>query len=98
MKRVNVIGVAVSNTDIPEAVEIIEQFIAEGGSHYVCVCTVYAVMMCQKDEEYRRIHNEADLVTPDGRPLGWVQTLRGYPQRHRVYGPDLMLACCEYGV
>ncbi len=98
MKKVNVLGVGVNNTTIPQAVDEIGRLLESGGTHYICVSNVHTVMMCQSDEEYRRIHNAAAMVTPDGRPLGWLQTWRGFPQRERVYGPDLMLACCERSV
>ncbi len=98
LKKVNILGVGVNNIVLSGAVEALEHFIAEGGRHYVCVSNVHTVMMCQSDEEYRRIHNQAAMVTPDGRPLGWMQTWRGFPQRERVYGPDLMLLACEYGL
>ena len=52
-------------------------------------------MESQRDEELRRIHNAAGLVTPDGMPLVWLSRLMGFRQVERVYGPDLMLAVCE---
>jgi N-acetylglucosaminyldiphosphoundecaprenol N-acetyl-beta-D-mannosaminyltransferase len=48
-----------------------------------------------RDAELRRIHNEAGLVTPDGMPLVWISRLNGFKGVSRVYGPDLLLACCE---
>jgi N-acetylglucosaminyldiphosphoundecaprenol N-acetyl-beta-D-mannosaminyltransferase len=38
----------------------------------------------------------ASLVVPDGQPLVWALRALGHDRiRSRVYGPDLMLACCE---
>ena len=47
------------------------------------------------DDEMRRIHEGAGLVTPDGMPLVWMAHLLGHSRVERVYGPDLLLACCE---
>jgi N-acetylglucosaminyldiphosphoundecaprenol N-acetyl-beta-D-mannosaminyltransferase len=55
-------------------------------------------MESQADPALRDIHNRAGLVTPDGMPLVWVSWLRGHRHVERVYGPDLMLACCAASV
>lgn len=93
--KVNILGVGVSNITMDGAVAKIEEMVASRRPHYICVSNVHTTMMSQYDEEYRRIQNRADMVTPDGMPLAWVERLMGYDQPHRVYGPDLMLAVCE---
>ena len=55
-------------------------------------------MESQRDPALRDIHNRAGLVTPDGMPLVWLSWLHGHDRVERVYGPDLMLACCEASV
>jgi N-acetylglucosaminyldiphosphoundecaprenol N-acetyl-beta-D-mannosaminyltransferase len=77
------------------ALDIIDRWISTGDQQYVCVTGVHGVMESQRDPELYRIHNEAGLVTPDGMPLVWVSRLRGFGGVSRVYGPDLLLACCE---
>jgi len=93
--RVNILGVGVSAITLPQAVSIIQEWIAAQAMQYVCVTGVHGVMESQHDRELRRIHNEAGLVTPDGMPLVWISRLKGRSQVERVYGPDLMLAVCE---
>jgi len=80
------------------ALEIIEGWIARRERHYVCVTGVHGVMESQRNENLRRIHNQAGLVTPDGMPLVWLCKLKGFRHVDRVYGPDLMLALCERSV
>ena len=55
-------------------------------------------MESQRDETLRGIHNRAGLVTPDGMPLVWLSRLRGLRHVGRVYGPDLLLACCAHSL
>jgi N-acetylglucosaminyldiphosphoundecaprenol N-acetyl-beta-D-mannosaminyltransferase len=93
--RVNVLGVGVSALTLQQTLRLIDAWIAEGTRHYICVTGVHGVMESQRDESLRRIHNAADLVTPDGMPLVWLSRLAGHKQVERVYGPDLLLACCE---
>lgn len=98
VERVNVLGVGVSAIDSQMAVETIARWIADRDRHFVTITGVHGVMESQRDEEIRRIHNRAGLVTPDGMPLVWVSRLLGYSQVRRVYGPDLMLAVCRASV
>jgi N-acetylglucosaminyldiphosphoundecaprenol N-acetyl-beta-D-mannosaminyltransferase len=93
--RVNVLGVGVSAVSMAQAVSTIGRWIEEGEHHYVCVSGVHGVMESQRDERLRRIHNGAGLVTPDGMPLAWLGRAYGGSHVERVYGPDLLLACCE---
>ncbi len=84
----------ISAINLRRAVETIERWIQRGENHYVCVTGVHGVMESQRDEALRGIHNAAGLVTPDGMPLVWLSRLHGLGHVERVYGPDLMLACC----
>ncbi len=96
--RTNILGVGVSQLTMPLAVKTIAEWIQQRHRGYVCVSNVHIITECQRDPVLRRIHNQADLVTPDGMPLVWVSHWMGQKQVRRVYGPDLMLAVCEAGV
>ncbi len=98
LSRVNVLGVGVSAITMADALAAIEGWIATGTSRYVCVTGVHGVMESHADPILRDIHNAAGLVTPDGMPLVWLARWRGHQQVERVYGPDLMLACCRHFV
>ncbi len=95
MERVNVLGVGISPINMPAVLSAIENWIATGEQHYVCVSGVHGVIESQRDEQLRRIHNASGLTTPDGMPLVWLGRLTGHNSMERVYGPDLMLAMSE---
>jgi N-acetylglucosaminyldiphosphoundecaprenol N-acetyl-beta-D-mannosaminyltransferase len=76
------------------AVGVIEGWITRREAQYVCVCGMHGVMECQRDEQLRRVHNAAGMVTTDGMPLVWLCRVKGQRRAERVYGPDLMLALC----
>jgi N-acetylglucosaminyldiphosphoundecaprenol N-acetyl-beta-D-mannosaminyltransferase len=97
-KRVPVLGVGVSAITMADALSRIDHWIASRAKQYICVTGVHGVMESQRDPALRAIHNRAGLVTPDGMPLVWLARLRGHPEVERVYGPDLMLACCGASV
>jgi len=96
--RVDILGVEVSAIRMADALDAIDGWIARAEQQYVCVTGVHGVMESGRDEALRQIHNQAGLVTPDGMPLVWLCRWRGHPHVERVYGPDLLLACCERSV
>ncbi len=90
--RANVLGVGVSRVDIAAAVDTVRQWVLAGEGGYVCIRDAHGVVLSQHDPEFRRIHNEAGMVTPDGMPLVWYCRALGFSEVSRVYGPDLMCA------
>jgi N-acetylglucosaminyldiphosphoundecaprenol N-acetyl-beta-D-mannosaminyltransferase len=95
--RTNILGVGVSALTMPLALAQIAGWVERGERQYVCVTGVHGVIESQRDPSLRAIHNQAGLVTPDGMPLVWLSRRLGHPDVQRVYGPDLLLAACEYG-
>ena len=59
-------------------------------STYVCIANVHMLVEAYKDSAFSAIVNNADIVTPDGVPLGWgLKLLYGIKQQ-RVAGMDLL--------
>lgn len=67
---------------------------SRNASRYVCVANVHMVMETVDSADFRRVVNEADLVTSDGVPLVWALHALGIPAAERVYGPTLVLEIC----
>lgn len=97
-ERFDILGVPVSALTRASAVETIDRWIQNREAQYVCVTGVHGVMESQRDEDLRRIHTRAGMVTPDGMPLVWIAHARRLHWVERVYGPDLMLDCCRAGI
>lgn len=98
IERSNILGIGISAISMAMATATIEEWIRRRERNYVCVTTVNSIIEGQRNEEFRRIHNSAGLVTPDGMPLVWLSKLMGFSHVERVYGPDLMLRLCEISV
>lgn len=64
-------------------------------SRYVTICNVHVVVSAWRDEGYRDIINDSDMVTPDGAPVAWMLRRQGFGGQPRINGPDLMWALCE---
>lgn len=95
LQSVDVLGVRVSAVNMSQAVATIRSWIVDDARNYVCVTGVHGIMESRRDGTIRTIHNTAGLVVPDGMPLVWVAHHNGFNHVDRVYGPDLLLECCE---
>ena len=98
-QRMDILGVRVDAVNLDLAARRIGRWIQQRRRRaYVCVAPVATIMDCQKDPDYRRVVNQADMVTPDGMPVVWIaRTLKRNPQVQRTYGPDLMRKLCDEG-
>ncbi len=90
-----ILTTAVSVTSYGAACDLILSLAATRQSCYIIAANVHVVMTAYWNHVYRQIVNQATLVTPDGMPLVWALRSLGWPHAKRVYGPDLMLECCQ---
>jgi N-acetylglucosaminyldiphosphoundecaprenol N-acetyl-beta-D-mannosaminyltransferase len=90
-----ILGTRVDATSYAHATEAVLGWAGRGESRYVCVATVNNLIEAHDDPAYRRVLEDADLVTPDGMPLVWGLRLLGVAGASRVYGPDLTPLLCE---
>ena len=90
----HILDMRVDATSYADAAERVTRWAAAGESRYVCVGTVHMVMEAHDDQSFRRVVNEASLVTPDGMPLVWGLKALGAGQASRVYGPTLTPTVC----
>jgi N-acetylglucosaminyldiphosphoundecaprenol N-acetyl-beta-D-mannosaminyltransferase len=96
--KVDMLGVGMTPTNLPHAVELLEAWRAEGNGEHVCCACVNSLVEARRDPEIRDILNRARLITQDGMPLVWWCHFAGFPETERVCGRDLMLAICAVGL
>ncbi len=90
-----IINTLVSITSYQDACDCIENWVENDISCYIIAANVHVVMTGYWQPSYQEVVNQAALVTPDGMPLVWAMRFLGIKEQTRVYGPDLMLACCD---
>ena len=95
--RFKVLATDISAVTLSDAVAIIDGWISRRERHYVNVCNADVVLKAHDDPRLAAIINDSGLATPDGMPLVWLGQRKGLSVG-RVYGPDLMLALCEFGL
>lgn len=96
-QKADIGGVKVDAVNLQSAWEIIDGWIRSQAKTYVCVAPVSTIVSCHEDANYRRVVNQAGMVTPDGMPVVWLARRRGFKNVERTYGPDLMLKVCAEG-
>ena len=89
LKQVEILGVNVNSLTMAQAVEAVQQFIAEKKVALVATANAEMLMRATKDEELKDILNQADLVVPDGAGTVWAAGHLGEPMPERVAGFDL---------
>lgn len=81
------------NLSLGSYASFVDKILALGAirqSSYVCVANVHMCIEAYQDSVFCRLVNDADLVTPDGKPLvASLKWLYGIKQ-DKVSGPDLM--------
>lgn len=90
-----ILNTCIDNTNYNHTSNQIINWAQAGERRYVCVANVHMVMEAYKDEQFCKIVNSSDLVTPDGMPLVWGMRMLGVKNQTRVYGPTLTLKICE---
>lgn len=95
LKSRSILNIRVNGTTYQDACDRIQHWITTERSCYVVAANVHMLMTTYWQPSYRRILQQAALVTPDGMPLVWGLRLLGLRHQSRVYGPDLMLAWCD---
>lgn len=90
-----ILDVKVARVNYQSVLQEIVSLISSKKNGYICVAAVHLIMECVKDNQLRLGVNQADIVTPDGMPLVWLQKFYGNHEASRVYGPTLTLKTCE---
>lgn len=77
-KSVDILGVRIDVLNMDQAVKRIEEWIEAGkGKYYVVTPNPEFIMAAQRDEEFRKILNNADMAVPDSTRLGWASKVFG---------------------
>ena len=91
-----VLGMPIRAVDYEAAVNEIVTAAMEGVPLSVSALAVHGVMTGVLDLEQRYRLNRLAMLVPDGQPVRWaLRWLHGIKLPDRVYGPNLMLRCCE---
>ncbi len=97
IKRISLLGVGVHATDLETTIAKLDSQIKEPDKGYFCLAPAHNLMACRADPRLRAVFNRSALTVPDGMGTVWFLQALGH-KAGRVYGPDLMLAACHFGL
>lgn len=90
-----ILGIPVSVIDLTRAANLVDLWSAACKPRMIFVREVPSLMNAVDEPRLAELHEQADLVVPDGTPLVWVGRLRGLGSSiGRVAGSDLVDAVC----
>jgi N-acetylglucosaminyldiphosphoundecaprenol N-acetyl-beta-D-mannosaminyltransferase len=89
-----ILGCRVSKVTLLKALELLEEWIQRPAprARYVVATGFHGLWEAQKDPEFQKVLNSADLFCPDGIAPVWLSRLNGDALPERVPGPDLLAA------
>ena len=90
MQRKLVFGFPISIGSYTSFVDHIISLAGKKSYAYVCIANVHMVIEAYKNEQFAKIINNADVVTPDGMPLIWSLSMIHGIKQDRVAGMDLL--------
>ena len=100
MKK-EVLGVLFDDLTREEAARAGAVLLEEDKFHYVVTPNPEFILMAEKDADFRRVLNEADLVLPDGIGVVYSAKIQGTPLKNRVPGiefaADMLVRLNETG-
>ena len=97
MRNVNILGIKVTSESLAEVLNTIKDTLQknEKKSLYICASSVHGIIESQKDQELKKILNNAFINQPDGLPLVKMGRLLGEKKMVQIKGPELFPAVCE---
>lgn len=93
--RIKFLNTYIDNLTMQEALKEIEKLINSRGNHYVVTPNVDHIVKLEKDLEFRKVYDSADLILTDGKPLIWISNMLKVSIKEKVSGSDLFPKVCE---
>ncbi|MEJ7736460.1 MAG: WecB/TagA/CpsF family glycosyltransferase [Chitinophagaceae bacterium] len=90
MNKKALLSLSVSTGAYNEFVDRIIALAYEQKYRYVCVANVHMLIETYFNPEFAAVVNDADVISPDGKPLTWALRLFYNVRQDRVAGMDLL--------
>lgn len=95
MTRMRLMNTEIDNLTMGETLDAIDSLIKEDNCSYVVTPNVDHIVQLEKDEELKRVYENASLILTDGKPLIWISNWYKTPIKEKISGSDLFPRVCE---
>ncbi len=90
MEKINLLSIKVSTGSYKEFVETILEAAELKESQYTCIANVHMLVEAYHSNDFEKIVSNANIITPDGKPLSWALWMLYGIRQVRVAGMDLL--------
>lgn len=90
MKKINLFNIQLSTGFYKEFLQDIIQTAKSSKSAYACLANVHMLIEAERNVSFQHELDNASLLLPDGKPLGWALRLLYGIKQERVAGMDLL--------
>lgn len=87
--RMKFLNTYIDNITMKEAVTYIDTMILNKQKGYIVTPNVDFIIRLEKDDKFKKIVQQADLIVTDGKPLIWIAKKLGTPIKEKISGSDL---------
>lgn len=94
MSKIKILGVGLDNLSMSQALKKVEILLEDERQHYLTTPNPELLVEAQKDIQFKKILNQADLAVADGIGLVFASWFLGQPLK-RIPGADLMEKICQ---
>ncbi|NMF04828.1 WecB/TagA/CpsF family glycosyltransferase [Clostridium beijerinckii] len=95
MSRITFLNTEIDNLTMSEAIGEIDKLVINRKPSYIVTPNVDHIVKLEKDEEFKEVYKNADLILTDGMPLIWISKMKSTPIKEKVSGSDLFPKVCE---
>lgn len=96
-KKINLLGINFTNATEREVLEFINTSLSENAKkYYIVTPNPEILVIANKNADYKRVLNEAELALADGIGVIIATRLMGNGLKQRITGVDLLESICRY--
>lgn len=95
MTRLRLMNTEIDNLTMDETLDAIDSLIKEDNCSYVVTPNVDHIVQLERDEELKRVYENASLILADGKPLIWISNWYKTPIKEKISGSDLFPRVCD---
>lgn len=95
-EKLNLFNIIIDNVTMDESINKIDKLINLKKNSYVVTPNVDHIVKLDRDLEFKKVYDEADLVLADGMPIIWASKILRKPLKEKVSGSDLFPKLCEH--
>lgn len=95
MTRLRLMNIEIDNLTMDETLDAIDSLIKEDNCSYVITPNVDHIVQLERDEELKRVYENASLILTDGKPLIWISNWYKTPIKEKISGSDLFPRVCD---